>query len=219
MPRLKCMTEEEMSNWSAIFESAIESGDPAHDLEHIRRVVFNTKKIAATENLSMEVLLPAAWLHDCIYVPKNSPERSSASQIAADNAIKILRQHGYTQEHFKAIHHAIEAHSFSAKITPSTIEAKVLQDADRIDALGAIGLSRCIMLGGHMGSDLYHSEDPFAKNRPLNDANYCIDHFYAKLLNLKNTMQTKAGKALAEKRTKFLSDFLEQLRTEIPDMF
>ncbi|MDA7897606.1 HD domain-containing protein, partial [Akkermansiaceae bacterium] len=175
-------------------------------------------KIAATENLSMEVLLPAAWLHDCVHVPKNSSERSSASQFAADNAIIILRQHGYPQEHFKAIHHAIEAHSFSAKITPSTIEAKVLQDADRIDALGAIGLSRCLMLGGHMGSGLYHSEDPFAKNRPLNDTNYCIDHFYAKLLTLENTMQTKAGKALAEKRTKFLSDFLEQLRTEIPDM-
>ncbi len=145
------MTEEEMSSWSAIFGSAIESGDPAHDLEHIRRVVLNTKKIAATENLSMDVLLPAAWLHDCVHVPKNSPERSSASQFAADNASIILRQHGYPQEHFKAIHHAIEAHSFSAKITPSTIEAKVLQDADRIDALGAIGLSRCLMLGGTYG--------------------------------------------------------------------
>ena len=209
------MTEEEMSNWSAIFESAIQSGDPAHDLEHIRRVVLNTKKIAKTEDLSMEVLLPAAWLHDCVHVAKNSPERSTASQLAADHAVITLRQRGYPQEHFSAIHHAIEAHSFSANIPPHSIEAKVLQDADRIDALGAVGLSRCLMLGGHMGSDLYHSEDPFAKNRPLDDTDYCIDHFFAKLLGLKNTMQTKAGKALAEKRTKFLSDFLEQLRSEI----
>ena len=207
------MTEEEMSNWSAIFESAIQSGDPAHDMEHIRRVVLNTKKIARTENLSMEVLLPAAWLHDCVHVAKNSPERST--ELAADHAVITLRQHGYPQEHFSAIHHAIEAHSFSANIPPHSIEAKVLQDADRIDALGAVGLSRCLMLGGHMGSDLYHSEDPFAKNRPLDDTDYCIDHFFAKLLGLKNTMQTKAGKALAEKRTKFLSDFLEQLRSEI----
>ena len=204
-----------MSNWSAIFESAIQSGDPAHDLEHIRRVVLNTKKIAKTENLSMEVLLPAAWLHDCVDVAKNSPKRSTASQLAADHAVNTLKQHGYPQEHFSAIHHAIEAHSFSANISPHSIEAKVLQDADRIDALGAVGLSRCLMLGGHMGSDLYHSEDPFAKNRPLDDTDYCIDHFFAKLLGLKNTMQTKAGKALAEKRTKFLSDFLEQLRSEI----
>ena len=209
------MTEEEMSNWSAIFESAIQSGDPAHDLEHIRRVVLNTKKIAKTENLSMEVLLPAAWLHDCVHVAKNSQERSTASQLAADHAVNTLKQHGYPKEHFSAIHHAIEAHSFSANISPHSIEAKVLQDADRIDALGAVGLSRCLMLGGHMGSDLYHSEDPFAKNRPLDDTDYCIDHFFAKLLGLKNTMQTKAGKALAEKRTKFLSDFLKQLRSEI----
>ena len=209
------MTEEEMSNWSAIFESAIQSGDPAHDLEHIRRVVLNTKKIAKTENLSMEVLLPAAWLHDCVHVAKNSQERSTASQLAADHAVNTLKQHGYPKEHFSAIHHAIEAHSFSANISPHSIEAKVLQDADRIDALGAVGLSRCLMLGGHMGSDLYHSEDPFAKNRPLDDTDYCIDHFFAKLLGLKNTMQTKAGKALAEKRTKFLSDFIEQLRSEI----
>ena len=209
------MTEEEMSNWSAIFESAIQSGDPAHDLEHIRRVVLNTKKIARTENLSMEVLLPAAWLHDCVHVAKNSQERSTASQLAADHAVNTLKQHGYPKEHFSAIHHAIEAHSFSANISPHSIEAKVLQDADRIDALGAVGLSRCLMLGGHMGSDLYHSEDPFAKNRPLDDTDYCIDHFFAKLLGLKNTMQTKAGKALAEKRTKFLSDFIEQLRSEI----
>lgn len=204
-----------MSNWSAIFESAIQSGDPAHDLEHIRRVVLNTKKIAKTENLSMEVLLPAAWLHDCVHVAKNSQERSTASQLAADHAVNTLKQHGYPKEHFSAIHHAIEAHSFSANISPHSIEAKVLQDADRIDALGAVGLSRCLMLGGHMGSDLYHSEDPFAKNRPLDDTDYCIDHFFAKLLGLKNTMQTKAGKALAEKRTKFLSDFLKQLRSEI----
>ena len=163
-----------MSNWSAIFESAIQSGDPAHDLEHIRRVVLNTKKIAKTENLSMEVLLPAAWLHDCVHVAKNSQERSTASQLAADHAVNTLKQHGYPKEHFSAIHHAIEAHSFSANISPHSIEAKVLQDADRIDALGAVGLSRCLMLGGHMGSDLYHSEDPFAKNRPLDDTDYCL---------------------------------------------
>ena len=66
-----------------------------------------------------------------------------------------------------------------------------------------------------MGSDLYDPEDPFAKNRSMNDSNYCVDHFYAKLLGLKDTMQTEAGKALAEKRTKFLADFLKQLGTEI----
>lgn len=209
------MKEEELLNWSAIFESTIESGDPAHDLEHIRRVVRNSSKIAENESLSMGVLLPAAWLHDCVHVPKNSPERSRASQLAADHALTILKQHGYPEKHFNPIHHAIEAHSFSANLAPLTIEAKVLQDADRIDALGAVGLSRCLMLGGHMESELYHPEDPFVKNRIMSDSNYCIDHFYAKLLGLKDTMQTKAGRELATERTRFLSGFLEQLGTEI----
>lgn len=215
MPRLPIMTDEEIADWSAVFESAIESGDPAHDLEHIRRVVLNTKNLAVIEDLTLDVLLPAAWLHDCVHVAKDSPQRSKASSLAADHALTILKKHGYPEEHFDFIHHAIEAHSFSADIIPRTIEAKVLQDADRIDALGAVGLSRCLMLGGHMGSDLYHLEDPFVENRTINDAKYCVDHFYAKLLGLKDTMQTEAGKTLAKERTQFLTDFLEQLGTEI----
>ena len=95
------------------------------------------------------------------------------------------------------------------------VEAKVLQDADRIDALGAIGLSRCLMLGGHMGSLLYNPNDPFCENRSTDDANFCVDHFFAKLLSLKDTMQTSAGKSLAKERTQFLIDFLDQLRAEI----
>jgi uncharacterized protein len=215
MPTLHDMTEEDITHWSTVFETAIESGDPAHDLEHIRRVVRNIKNLARIENLSLEVLLPAAWLHDCIHVPKNSPERSKASSLAADHALTILKSQSYPEEHFEAIHHAIEAHSFSAKITPRTLEAKVLQDADRIDALGAVGISRCLMLGGHMGSDLYHIDDPFVVNRSINDAKYCVDHFYAKLLGLKDTMHTRAGKALAGERTQFLIDFLNQLGSEI----
>lgn len=215
MPRLRGMTETEIAKWSKLFESAIESGDPAHDLEHIRRVVLNARKIAKIEGLSLEILLPAAWLHDCVHVAKDSPQRSKASGLAADHALVILQTYRYPEQHFGDIHHAIEAHSFSANITPETIEAKVLQDADRIDALGAVGLSRCLMLGGHIGSDLYHIKDPFVANRTINDAKYCVDHFYAKLLKLKDTMQTEAGKALAEERTQFLLDFLKQLGTEI----
>lgn len=163
----------------------------------------------------MEILFPAAWLHDCVSVPKDSPLRAKASELAADRALDILRKHGYPDRHFPDIHHAIRAHSFSAGITPETIEAKVLQDADRLDALGAVGLSRCLMLGGHLGSTLYHPDDPFAEKRKLEDAKFCIDHFFAKLLGLKDTMQTQAGRALAEERTEFLSTFLKQLGSEI----
>ncbi|MGC6426703.1 MAG: HD domain-containing protein [Akkermansiaceae bacterium] len=197
------------------FLSALEEGDPAHDLQHIERVVLNTRALAETEGLPLEVLLPAAYLHDCVHIAKDSPERSQASRLAADRAIEFLREKNYPAEHFRAIHHAIEAHSFSAGISPRTIEAKVLQDADRIDALGAVGLSRCLMLGGHLGSQLYHRDDPFCQNRPAEDAKYCVDHFFAKLLSLKDTMQTEAGRQLAEERTNVLHSFLDQLKREI----
>ena len=206
------------SDWTTRFRSFLseqEEGDPAHDRQHIERVVSNTRLLAEVEGLALDILLPAAYLHDCVHIAKDSPRRSQASRITADHAVAFLREQDYPAEHLESIHHAIEAHSFSAKITPRTIEAKVLQDADRIDALGAVGLSRCLMLGGHMGSQLFNPEDPFCENREPNDAAFCVDHFYAKLLGLKDTMQTEAGKELASKRTKFLTEFLDQLRKEI----
>lgn len=212
------MTPIQESHWIEIFRSFLSKqseGDPAHDLQHIERVVLNTRHLASIEGLTLEILLPAAYLHDCVHVAKDSPQRSQASRLAADHAVEFLQQNDYPAEHLDAIHHAIEAHSFSANITPRTIEAKVLQDADRIDALGAVGLSRCLMLGGHFGSQLYNTDDPFCESRTPEDARFCVDHFFVKLLGLKDTMQTQAGKALAEERTLYLTAFLEQLGKEI----
>ena len=211
------MREEE--KWSELFRAWLsqqEEGDPAHDLQHIERVVMNVRHLAREEGLGLEVLLPAAWLHDCVHVAKDSPNRSKASVLAADRAVEYLREVDYPEEHFEAIHHTIEAHSFSAGIETRTSEAMVLQDADRLDALGAVGLSRCLMLGGYMGSELMSAEDPFCESREPDDARYAVDHFYRKLLKLENTMKTKAGRALAGERTDFLRGFLEQLRREVP---
>jgi uncharacterized protein len=204
--------------WIKIFRDFLASqadSDPAHDPTHIERVVVNTRRLAEAENLPLDVLLPAAYLHDCVPIAKNSPERSRASTIAADEAITFLRKADYPGIHLEAIHHAICAHSFSAKIPPETPEARVLQDADRLDALGAVGLGRCLMLGGHFGSALYHPEDPFCETRTPEDAKYCLDHFYAKLLTLPDTMQTETGRHLAKERADFLSTYLDQLRSEI----
>ncbi len=204
-------------HWTSLFRDflvAQEEGDAAHDLQHVERVVLNTRQLAKAENLGLEVLLPAAWLHDCVHVAKDSPRRSQASRLAADRAIEFLREQAYPSEHLDAIAHAIEAHSFSAQIEPRTLEAKVLQDADRIDALGAVGLSRCLMLGGQMGSSLMNLDDPFCESRTPDDANYCVDHFFAKLLTLQSTMQTESGRTLAADRTGFLRQFLDQLKQE-----
>jgi len=134
--------------------SAQAVADPAHDINHVRRVVRSARQFAAAENAELEIVIPAAWLHDCVAVAKDSPDRAKASTMAASRAIQLLRDMAYPEQHYAAIGHAIEAHSFSAGITPTTLEAKVVQDADRIDAIGAIGTARCMMVAGVLKSSL-----------------------------------------------------------------
>lgn len=208
----------DFSKWEERWVTALaaQGGDVAHDLAHVRRVVANAQMLAASESARLEVILPAAWLHDCVTVPKDSPQRAIAAQLAAQQAVTWLREWHYPAVFLTDIAHAIEAHSFSAGIMPRTLEAKIVQDADRLEALGAIGLARCLMLGGAMGRPLYTAEDPFCANREPDDRAATVDHFYAKLLKLEHTMQTASGRCEAQTRTVYLRDFLAQLQRELP---
>ncbi|MEI6338009.1 MAG: HD domain-containing protein [Verrucomicrobiota bacterium] len=204
--------------WEAVWLGWLETGgagDPAHDLDHIRRVVANACAIGSAEGANLDILLPSAWLHDCVFVAKDSPHRRIASRLAADHAVSLLEKARYPQIHLQPIHHAITAHSFSAGIPPESLEAKVLQDADRLDALGAVGLSRCLMLGGHMGQPLTSPDDPFCRSRPPDDSRFVVDHFFAKLLKLGATMQTGTGREIAVRRTAFLQSYLDELSAEL----
>ena len=207
------------TEWEARFAAFLagqpSESDRAHDEGHIRRVVGSAKKLAAAEDAELAVVLPAAWLHDCVAIAKNSPQRSSASRLAADRAGAFLRAAGYPAAHIPAIEHAIEAHSFSAKVNPHTIEAKVVQDADRLEALGAIGIARTLITGGANGTPLYDFSEPFPVTRVADDRTSIIDHFFTKLLTLADTMQTGSGRAAAKQRAEFLKQFLAQLGTEI----
>ncbi|HEY5558248.1 MAG TPA: HD domain-containing protein [Steroidobacteraceae bacterium] len=189
--------------------------DPAHGLVHLRRVVATAVRLATEEGARIDIVLPAAWLHDCVHVAKDSPDRPLASHLAAAHAISFLQQAGYPSEALPEIAHAIEAHSYSAGIPPRTVEAKVVQDADRLDALGAIGIARCIAVGAALGRSLYEPDDPFCERRQPDDSGASVDHFYTKLLKLAGTMQTAAGRREAGRRTAFIHAFIEQLRSEI----
>jgi len=189
--------------------------DPAHDINHIHRVVRSARQFAAAENALLDVVIPAAWLHDCVSVAKDSPDRARASTMAAGQAKEYLREMSYPEQHLDPIGHAIEAHSFSAGITPLTLEAKVVQDADRIDAIGAIGTARCMMVAGVMRSSLYAEQDPFCEEREPNDRAYAVDHFFAKLFKLQDSFHTQAARAAADKRVRFMRNFLAQLEQEI----
>lgn len=189
--------------------------DAAHDLAHIQRVVANTKSLAKSEVSDLEIVVAAAWLHDCVVLPKNHPEREKASTYAAEKALEFLVKTDFPADKLKQVSHAIEAHSFSAGITPETEEACIVQDADRLDALGAIGIARCFSVGGQLNIPVYHPKDPFCELRDPDDSQWTIDHFYKKLFQLPESMNTKAARKLANSRVEYMKGFLKQLSCEI----
>ncbi|BDP37385.1 TPA: HD domain-containing protein [Vibrio parahaemolyticus] len=189
--------------------------DTAHDIEHVKRVVKTAKQLCDEENADIAIVLPAAYLHDCFTYPKDHPNRKQSSAIAAKKAIAYLESIQYPQHYHDAIAHAIEAHSFSANIRPNTLEAQIVQDADRLDALGAIGVTRCIQVSTHFNAQLYNDNDMFAKERELNDKQFTVDHFQTKLFKIVDTMNTESAKLEANKRKAFMQTYLKQLHDEV----
>lgn len=207
-----------MDNWTKIFSEYIhnlESADAAHDASHVQRVAVNAVKFAEIEGGDLTIVIPAVWLHDCYAVSKKSELRKQASTLSAEKAEKLLSEWGYPQDNIQAIKHAIAAHSYSANIMPETLEAKIVQDADRIDSIGAIGVARMMMTGGKMDCTLYNEQDPFCQERDPQDRQWTVDHFYSKLLKLNSGFNTQAAQDEAQRRHDYMLAFLQQLESEI----
>ena len=189
--------------------------DSAHDFEHIMRVYKNAQKIYKKENANEKLVLSAVLLHDIVSYPKSGNPSKISSIESAKKSKQILKKYDFTEEEITIISDAIRDHSFSQDKIPNTIEGKILQDADRLDALGAIGIARVFATGGSLKRSFYHTDDPFCKRRTPDDKTWTIDHFFQKLLKLESSMNTKSGKEEAKKRTKILKTFLNQLKNEI----
>lgn len=189
--------------------------DPAHDLLHFKRVVRTAKVLCEEEGAKFEVVVPAAWLHDLVIVPKNDPRRKEASRLSAEAAIQFLKEINYPEEYFEDIAHAIEAHSFSANIETRTLEAEVVQDADRLDGLGAIGIARCFATAGLLKRQFYSEIDPFCDLREPDDSQFTIDHFFVKLFKIAETLKTQAGRIEGMKRVEVMKKYLSSLQEEI----
>ena len=183
---------------------ATEGDDGSHDIAHILRVFRNAMRIHAAEGGNGRVL-----------VEKNSPLRAEASRLAAEKAAGVLSALSWDETDIAAVAHAITTHSFSANISPETLEAKILQDADRLDAIGMVGAARCFYIAGRMGSGLYDPADPLATDRPLDDKAFAIDHFETKLFKLAEGFRTPAGRALDTERHARLKHVLELFLDEI----
>lgn len=189
--------------------------DPAHDFEHVLRVYSNAEQICKKEKADKKLVLTAVLLHDIVSYPKNDKRSKTASTKSALKAKKILQKLSYSNEEIKIISDAIENHSFSKNKSPKTLEGKILQDADRLDALGAIGIARTFAVGGAENRSFYNSSDPFCSSRMPDDKEWTLDHFFKKLLVLESKMNTKTGKIEARKRTKVLKKFLIDLKQEL----
>ncbi|CZU53640.1 phosphohydrolase [Enterobacter cloacae] len=211
----------ELTQWQQRFERWLgenhTTDDTAHDISHFRRVWMTAQKIMANQAVEPLVILTACYFHDIVSLPKNHPERGQSSRLAARKTREILHRDfpDFPPAHYDAVAHAIEAHSFSAGIAPQSLEAKIVQDADRLEALGAIGLARVFAVSGALGVPLFDARDPFADARTLDDRAFALDHFQTKLLRLPDTMQTEMGRELARHNADFLIQFMAKLSAEL----
>jgi uncharacterized protein len=174
----------------------------SHGLDHVLRVVHLCEVIGKAEGADMKVLLPAAYFHD-IARPTEEKEGIPHEEAGALMAEQYLRSIRYDEERITGITHAIRTHRYSTGNEPETPEAQILSDADKLDAMGAVGIARTFIRAGE-----HHGE--------IRDA---VDHMHQKLLNLHGLMYTKTAKKLAEDRHRFLGLFVETLTKEtvLPD--
>ena len=192
-----------MINKAMEYARSIFEGDASgHDFDHTLRVYHMATHLAQEEGADLQTVQLAALLHD-VDDRKLSPETYEGKL----RAVKFLQENGVSQEKIEEIVDIISRISFSAKMAPpESVEGQCVQDADRLDALGAIGIARTFAFGGSRGRRMH---DPEGK-----DANASIQHFYDKLLLLKQSMHTPTGRRMAEERDLYMRRFLEQFYAE-----
>jgi uncharacterized protein len=192
------------------------SPDPAHDYSHSLRVLANAHALWKIEGGDLEVLAAAAFLHDIGNLPKNHPDSKMSSTRSSERAAKLLAAMGFSATQLTAAQDAILCHSFSRGLTPQTHEGRLFQDADRLDALGAIGIARTYAVGGSTHRPLYCHDDPFCREgRKADDKTNTLDHFFVKLMELEKTFLTESGRNIAKQRTAAMGLFLDQLNQEL----
>ena len=199
----------------AIAAERCRDAGPAHDHLHVRRVAATARDLSRTEGADEGISVASALLHELFNYPKDHPESSRSGEVCAEHARRVLLDEGMAPAFADAVAYAIRVHAFSAGIVPDTLEARILQDADRLDAIGAVGIARCFATTAEMKRPFYEPADPFARSRELNDKLWGLDHFERKLFRIPDRLHTASARRLAEPRIAFLRAYVEQLRSEI----
>ncbi|MDM8528021.1 HD domain-containing protein [Anaerolineales bacterium HSG24] len=179
--------------------------DTAHDFDHVLRVLANAKRIGEAEEANMAILQTAVLLHDIARVDQERTGKDHAL-VGAERARQILTDLAYQPEFIQAVYHAIITHRFRGDNPPTTLEAKILYDADKLDSIGAIGIARVFAYAGHI-------------NRPLwrDDTNEytALQEYNRKLVKIKDRLFTVSARQIAIGRHRFTSTFMEQITAEI----
>lgn len=190
--------------------------DVGHTFDHTQRVYDMAVKLAKSEKANLKVVKLAALLHDI--ARKKEAELGLCHAVEGTKMAKrILKKEKYDEETIEHVADCISTHRFSKKIKPKTKEAAILQDADRLDALGAIVIARIFMHSGAKGRAMHDSMIPPAKN--IYDKKKTrltsINHFLEKITALKpNTFKTKLAKKIAKNRYKYTMDFVKRFLKE-----
>ncbi|KAG6611461.1 hd repeat domain-containing protein [Phytophthora cinnamomi] len=209
---------------AAFVEQQLKSNDASHDWRHIERVWTVARSLAKEERVpeeSLEIVDLAALLHDI-----DDWKYQSDKEKPTKRAVAFLQSESVSSDKIERVMSIIDSMGFKEELAASgaqsyTVEYGCVQDADRLDAIGAIGIARCFTYGGHKLRPLYDPDVPpiesMTKEQYMdpNRPNTTINHFYEKLLKLRGMMKTNAGKRLAEERHAFMETFLEQFHKEI----
>ncbi len=191
--------------------------DPSHDFQHVFRVFNLALQIGKKENADLDILIPAALFHDIVMYGKNHPNSKNEADESANFAEKVLKNiKDYPQPKIEKVVTCIKQCSFSKGIKPDLLESKILQDADRLEATGAISIMRTCSSGGQMNIPFYDPKDPFCAKGAVAFRSD-LDLFYMRLLKVEKGMHTKFAKQIAKRRTVFLKKFLNELRLELKE--
>jgi len=186
----------------------------SHGFDHTQRVYNLALKISKGEKVDLDVVKASSLLHDVARCKEDNREIECHAEEGAKIAENILREMNFPDDKIKKVCFAIRIHRYSKGLNAETKEGKILQDADRLDALGAICIARVFSYGGKKGRPIYNPKIKY-NSQYKSDSKTSINHFYEKILKIKpETFKTKEAKKIAKERYKFIEDFVKRFKLE-----
>jgi uncharacterized protein len=191
-----------------------QGADAIHDFDHVLRVLALAERLARAEGADLEIVRAAALLHDVARVQEADRLTHDHAQAGAEIARHLLA--GQPPDKVEAVAQAIAAHRFRGGPAPETPEARVLHDADKLDAIGAIGVARAFAYGGHEGQRLWAEVPPgYEENHDTRHEHTPVHEFHFKLSKIKERLLTESARQLADERHAFMLAFYERLELEV----